>query len=36
LLGVLNEQQQKQFKEMEGERFNVDLSQLFRGRRAGQ
>ena len=31
LLGVLTEEQQKQFEAMEGEEFNVDLSQLFRG-----
>jgi hypothetical protein len=36
LLGVLNEDQLKHFDEMRGEPFNVDLSQLFRGRRGGQ
>lgn len=35
LLSVLTEQQQKQFEAMEGEEFNIDLSQLFRGRRGG-
>jgi hypothetical protein len=33
LLGVLNPQQQEQFQKMGGKEFNVDLSQLFRGRR---
>jgi hypothetical protein len=32
---VLTEAQQKQFEAMEGEEFNIDLSQLFRGRRGG-
>jgi hypothetical protein len=36
LLGVLNEDQQKQFEKLGGEPFNVDLSQLFRGRRGGR
>lgn len=35
LLGVLTEVQQKKFEAMEGEEFNIDISQLFRGRRGG-
>lgn len=35
LLGVLSDDQKKQFEAMAGEPFNIDLSQLFRGRRGG-
>ena len=31
LLGVLTKQQQARFEQMQGEEFDVDLSQLFRG-----
>jgi hypothetical protein len=36
LLAVLDEKQQATFKQMEGEPFEVDLSQLFRGRRGNR
>jgi len=36
LLGVLTADQQKKFDQMRGEEFNVDLSQLYRGRRGGR